>query len=103
MAVTVIRRATSEDYSLLNERAEKFIARHRSRYPEFFDDLDMELSPYHRLDEKFNVYLYGGGWGNEVEIAKYLSRLWKAIFRRAVGESAAEYIAYGCIVVSEKN
>ncbi len=98
MAFVADREANERDYKRLNKKAEQFIARHAANYPRIFSHMETdEMTPYAALTQRLDMYTMTGGRADDVDAARYLSRLWVGIFKRTVNDSTATHIAYGRI------
>ena len=86
------RKATAEDYEKLDKRAAAFIKRHEV-------DCEFELSvndgrAWGALEECLHYECDYNSYSPEHSYYMHLRRLWRAIFRRAVGDSTATGIAW---------
>lgn len=103
MTFVAERKLTQGEWQLLNDRAQKFIARHERNYPRIFAHMETndETDTYTALTERLYMYTMCGGRADDVHAAVYLSRLWVRIFMRVVSSRTATHIAYGRIGHSE--
>lgn len=92
MSCAVSRKATKEDYLLLERRANEFVDRHGLKSEiEKIRDTQPEMSTYSALEDLL--------WTDYFPEQAYYRRLWTPIFRRATG-TKGHYIAWGNICSS---
>lgn len=84
MAWSIIRKATQEDMDKLENRAEAFCKRHSI-------EREDEWETWQDAAEGELDYFESAGF----ECAGHMRRLWKRIVGRALGNPAAEGVAYG--------
>lgn len=94
MAWSTIRKATQEDYAVLNKAARRFADHHNLDTSNFSD-----RPWYERVDAVVEGYAEYHRDPNDVEHwdAMRLANLWRRVVRRALKEPSTDGIAYGYV------